>query len=57
MDTYAELLYLQKHYTRAFAVIRRALDIENSQQQSEYSDYLREQYEKMKNALGPRTSM
>ena len=57
MDTYAELLYLQKHYTRAFAVIRRALDIENRQQQSEYSDYLRKQYEKMQNAIGPRTSM
>ena len=57
MDTYAELLYLQKHYTRAFAVIRRALDIENRQQQSEYSDYLREQHEKMKNTLGPRVSM
>ncbi len=57
MDTYAELLYLQKHYTRAFAVIRRALDIESRHQQSEYSDYLRKQYEKMKNALGPRTSM
>ncbi len=57
MDTYAELLYLQKHYTRAFAVIRRALDIENRQRQSEYSDYLREQYEKMQNALRPRTSM
>ena len=57
MDTYAELLYLQKHYTRAFAVIRRALDIENRQRQSEYSDYLREQYEKMQNALRPQTSM
>ena len=57
MDTYAELLYLQKHYTRAFAVIRRALDIEKRQQQSEYSDYLRKQYEKMQNALGPQTSM
>jgi len=57
MDTYAELLYLQKYYTRAFAVIRRALDIESRKQQSEYRDYLREQYEKMKNAFGPRNSM
>jgi Tfp pilus assembly protein PilF len=56
MDTYAELLYLQKRYAHAFAVIRRALDIE-SQEQSEYSDYLRSQYQKMERALGPRASM
>ena len=56
MDTYAELLYLQKRYAHAFAIIRRALDIE-SQEQSEYSDYLRDQYRKMERALGPRASM
>ncbi len=52
LDTYAELLYLQKRYAHAFAIIRRASEIE-ARNKSEYGSYLRDQYEKMRHALGP----
>ncbi len=55
LDTYAELLYLQGHYARAFAVIRRAVEVE--EKDSEHWTYLREQYEKMQRAKGPRTRL
>ena len=55
LDTYAELLYLQGRHVRAFAVIRRALELE--EQDSEHWTYVRAQYDKMQSALSPRARL
>ncbi len=49
LDTFAELLYLQKKYRRAFAVIRRAVALEP--ENGEHWIYLQGQYDKMRRAL------
>ncbi len=49
LDTFAELLYMQGQYRRAFAAIRRALELE-AESSANWS-YLQEQYEKMRSSL------
>jgi tetratricopeptide (TPR) repeat protein len=49
LDTFAELLYLQRQYRRALAVIRRAVDLEP--ENGEHWTYLQGQHDKMRRAL------